>query len=347
MEPSRQNLVRGSLALMALILWIVLGMWPEPPSPPASMPPTPTLAVTVDDLPFNPRFTPIEDQRRWTAKLLWVFRMHQVPAIGFVNEIGVMDERRILRPERDAGVPGDAQPVPERVAVLKSWLDARMDLGNHTYSHPDLHHVPLDDYLAEIETGDEVTAKLLAERGQVPRFFRHPFLHTGRDLETKRAVENFLEIQGYRVAPVTHDNSEWIFALAYRRALEAGNDELAERIGAAYGPYMIDKLEFFERNSRDLFDREIPQVLLIHMNRLNADHFGALAQAIRERGYRFVSLETALEDPAYASKDTYTGPAGITWLHRWALTRGVPKSFFQGEPEAPAFVLEAAGMDSE
>lgn len=315
----------------AFLAWAVVGIALAGPAL-AGDPPPRTLAVTVDDLPFNPRSVPLADQKRWTDRLLQTFRKHEVPAIGFVNEVGVMD---------------DGQPVPERVALLEAWLEAAMELGNHTYSHPDLHRVPLKDFLREIDAGDRVTARLLAERDQAPRFFRHPFLHTGRDLKTKRAVESFLQDRGYRVAPVTHDNSEWIFALAYRRALEAGDDALADRIGAAYVPYMCDKLEFFERNSRDLFGREIPQILLIHANRLNADHFGALARAIRDRGYRFVSLETALEDPAYDSEDTYAGPAGLTWLHRWALTRGVPKSFFQGEPEAPSFVLEAAGMDSE
>lgn len=294
--------------------------------------PTRTLAVTVDDLPFNPRSVSLAEQKRWTDKLLDTFRKHDIPAIGFVNEVGVMEK---------------GEPVPERVALLEAWLEAGMELGNHTYSHPNLHGVSLEQYLDEIDRGDEVTAKLLAERGEAPRYFRHPYLRTGRDLKTKHAVEEFLDEHGYRVAPVTHDNSEWIFALAYRRALEADDEKLAERIGSAYVPYMMDKLEFFERNSRDLFDREIPQILLIHANRLNADYFGPLAEAIHERGYRFVSLETALEDPAFESKDTYTGPAGLTWIHRWALTRDVPKSFFRGEPETPSFVMDAAGMDSE
>lgn len=43
----------------------------------------------------------------------------------------------------------------------------------------------------------------------------------------------------------------------------------------------------------------------------------------------------ALADPAYASPDTYPGPGGITWLHRWAITRGVDRAVFAGEPEAP------------
>jgi hypothetical protein len=32
----------------------------------------------------------------------------------------------------------------------------------------------------------------------------------------------------------------------------------------------------------------------------------------------------------------------MTWLHRWAITRGVGKGFFAGEPDVPAFVAKAA-----
>lgn len=60
------------------------------------------------------------------------------------------------------------------------------------------------------------------------------------------------------------------------------------------------------------------------------------------RGYRFITLERALEDPAYRSLDTFVGPSGITWLHRWALTQKMQKTFYAGEPEVPAFVAEAA-----
>ena len=56
------------------------------------------------------------------------------------------------------------------------------------------------------------------------------------------------------------------------------------------------------------------------------------------RGYAFVRLEQALEDPAYASADTYTGPAGITWLHRWAMTQGKRGAIFAGEPTVPDWV---------
>jgi hypothetical protein len=38
--------------------------------------------------------------------------------------------------------------------------------------------------------GETITRALLKERGQAPRFFRHPFLNVGADLETRRALKH-------------------------------------------------------------------------------------------------------------------------------------------------------------
>jgi len=69
-----------------------------------------------------------------------------------------------------------------------------------------------------------------------------------------------------------------------------------------------------------------------------------LVESLRQRGYRFIDQDTALKDPAYASEDTYTGPGGLTWLHRWAITRDVDRSLFQGEPTTASWVQEVAGI---
>lgn len=339
--------MRRSLALSLLLPSLFLGSGTDTTSGEAAASarevPTRRMAVTFDDLPLGyASDSSYEMQREVTDKLLAHLADHRVPAIGFVNE-----EKLYEGPGPEEG----GEPALRRVALLQRWLDAGHALGNHTYSHPDLHRIQLEDFQRNVLRGERVLRSFVAERGGErdgePLFFRHPFLHTGRSLETRNALEMFLEEHGYRVAPVTVDNSEWIFALAYDRARTAGDGKLARRVAAAYVPYMEAKVAFFERNSRELFDREIPQVLLVHANRLNADHFGALAERLAARGYRFIALEKALEDPAYDSPDTYTGPAGLTWLHRWALTRGVEKTFFHGEPVPPGFVLEAAGVESE
>jgi peptidoglycan/xylan/chitin deacetylase (PgdA/CDA1 family) len=291
-----------------------------------------TVAVTIDDLPVNSLRNDLRTQATITRKLLQAVKSHQVPAIGFVNESKLVD---------------NGQRDQRRVALLQMWLDAGLELGNHTYSHPDINRVPLDTFKQDVIRGEEVTSGLLKSKGGTLRYFRHPFLHAGNTLETKRDFEKFLVGRGYRIAPVTIDNSEWIFARAYENALRRGDKQMAKRVADAYIPYMDQKFAYFEQQSMALFGYEMKQTLLIHANALNADHFDRLAKMIEKRGYKFISLDEALTDKAYTSPDDYAGNSGITWIHRWAITAGKNDEFFRGEPRTPDFVLKEAGIAAE
>jgi len=279
------------------------------------------VAITIDDLPTVSRnFTSAADRERLTTTLVGALVRHHVPAIGFVNEgklyhAGTLDERE--------------------VALLRQWARAGLELGNHTYSHADLHTVDIDTYLNDITRGDDVTRRVMAEVGRTPHFFRHPFLHTGRALAVRARVDSLLAEGGYRVAPVTIDNSDYIFAAAYDDALARRDSAEVKRVATQYVAYMDTVFGFYEAQSRTIVGREIPQALLIHASFLNANMFDALARMMERRGYGFASLEEVLSDSAYKSADMYVGPAGITWLHRWALTRGMPGATFSGEPEVP------------
>ena len=215
------------------------------------------------------------------------------------------------------------------------WLDAGHELGNHSFSHWDLNDTPLARYQADVIRGETVTAGLLGKRDKRLRYFRHPFLHAGKDVETKTAFETFLGARGYRIAPVTIDNQEWVFAEVYARAIEAHDVATAERVVAAYITHMEEVFDFFERRSVEVVGYEIRQVLLLHSNQLNADHFDRLVGMMRRRGYAFITLDEALTDPAYRLPDTYAGPEGLSWLHRWASSKGMT---MKREPREPEFI---------
>lgn len=292
----------------------------------AAQQPVRTVAVTFDDLPtVNITETGDMARREMTTNLLATLTERRIPTIGFVNESQLYQGGSII----------DA-----RVDLLRLWLAAGFELGNHSYSHPDLHRVPLDEFQADVIRGEVVTRELLADTDSGPRYFRHPFLHTGTDLVTKTSFEGFLAEHDYRVAPVSIDNSEWIFARAYILALRAGDTRTADRIGRDYVEYMLEMFAFYEDQSQQLFGRNISHVLLVHANELNSKWFGPLADRLSGIGYDFITLDEALEDPAYSSEDTFTGPGGITWLHRWAITRKVDPAIFQGEPRTPDYVLK-------
>jgi peptidoglycan/xylan/chitin deacetylase (PgdA/CDA1 family) len=282
------------------------------------------VAVTFDDLPITGEGGRTAGQSVLdnSRKIVATLTSNKIPAVGFVNERGL----------QGAGAEREL-----RVAALRAWTEAGLELGNHTYSHKSLYNTPLAEFQEDVVRGEPVTRSLLAERGRKLRYFRHPFLNTGRTLDAKRDFERFLAGRGYRVAPVTHDNMEWVFAQEYARALAAGDAEKARRVAAEYVPYMERLFEFYEKLSVELFGREIPQVLLVHANRLNGDHFRAVVEMMRRRGYEFVTLDEALKDKAYEHRDAYVGPVGISWLQRWLVTRG---GEFRKEPYLPEYMRQ-------
>ena len=298
------------------------------PAAPSPAQPARRVAITIDDLPTVSRnFRSDADHARVTRQLVAALERHRVPAIGFVNEGKLYRDGKLHGPE---------------VELLRQWTRAGLELGNHTHSHLDLHVADLQEYLDGVTRGDSITRAVLADAGRVPRYFRHPFLHTGRSLEARARVDSVLVRHGYRVAPVTVDNSDYVFAAAYDNALARRDSADAARIATQYVAYMDRVFAYYEAQSRAIVGREIPQVLLIHANLLNADRFDELARMIGRRGYAFVSLDEALADSAYRSADAYVGPAGITWLHRWAITRGARRAVFAGEPAVPADIAAAA-----
>src|SRR5690606_22970894 len=155
------------------------------------------------------------------------------------------------------------------------------------------------------------------------RYFRHPFLRTGETEAKKAALAAALDARGYTVAPVTLDSDEWVFAAAYGRAVAEGDTVTARRIRDTYLGWFDDVVAHYEGWSREVVGHEPPQVLLLHANRLNADTLGDLIGLFERRGYRFVSLDAALADPAYARPDPFVGRYGSSWLHRWARGQGM------------------------
>src|SRR5215213_6852826 len=166
------------------------------------------IAVTIDDLPVVSTRKDLKNRQEITRKLLAHITKAKVPASGFVNE-----NKLYTNGQRD-----EAQ-----VDLLRAWLNANLELGNHTFSHVNIANVPLEKYQEEILKGEIVTKELLAAKGLKPRFFRHPFLWTGLSLETKNDLGKFLNEHGYRIAPVTIDNSDWIFSSAYDKAFDKGD----------------------------------------------------------------------------------------------------------------------------
>ena len=250
------------------------------------------IAITFDDLPGT-SFAGHE-------KLIAALRKHHAPAIGFVNS--------------------DQRSKEEVTSVIHLWLRNGLSIGNHTAHHVDLDKVTREEFERDVIAGESVLPD--------HKWFRYPYLHTGTSKEVRDGVARFLARRGYRNAVVTLNSDEFLYNKAYAAAHDTAHEQ---RIAAAYLEFMESIVAFFEKRTNEVVGHPIPQVLLLHASALAADHLDGLLNMLERRGYRFITLEEAMRDPAYALPDGYIGARGLSWIHRWGLAKGMRVVM---EPEA-------------
>jgi peptidoglycan/xylan/chitin deacetylase (PgdA/CDA1 family) len=275
------------------------------------------VALTFDDLPSMQLGDSTDYARTTTLRLLKGLRRQRLPAIGFV----VGD--KLEGPDRRA-----------REALLKAWLRAGHPLGNHTYDHESLNKTPLAEYIRNVERNEAVLRPLRSRKVPKVVWFRHPYLETGATVAIKHGFESWLEAHGYRVAPVTLENSDWMFALPYDDAVLRHDAAGARRIRRAYVRYTAAAVPWYRKAARQLLGRRPSLVFLLHATRLNADAMDDLARILRRNGLKPVSLERAMRDPAYAIPDDRPDQAGDEWLSRWSelLRKPLPWASFPNPP---------------
>jgi hypothetical protein len=198
-----------------------------------------------------------------------------------------------------------------------------------------LNRTPVADYEQDILKAEAVLRPVVEARGRKLEFFRYPMLHAGSTAESKRAIQEFLAGRGYRNAPVTFDNSDYMFAALYTRPA------FRARVTREYVPYLESVVAFFERRSVEVAGREFPQIMLLHASELNSRMMPDILGMFRRRGYRFIGLGEALRDAAYGLPEDYVGAGGFSWIHRWSMTKGMPN---KGEPDEPAWVRGGFGQ---
>jgi hypothetical protein len=126
----------------------------------------------------------------------------------------------------------------------------------------------------------------------------------------------------------------------YDRAMSSKDEASGDRVMAEYLTATEERIGFCESLAVDTFGRDIPQVLLIHVNRLNADAMPELLRRLKARGYSWVSLADATKDAAYSTRDDYIGSIGPSWLHRWRIALGKPDRL-RDEPDPPEWIMRA------
>jgi peptidoglycan/xylan/chitin deacetylase (PgdA/CDA1 family) len=264
------------------------------------------VAITFDDLGAG-WCKALACQVAISGRIVNALKAQGIPAVAFVNEGGLY-------------VKGE---VDSRIGLLRDWLDAGLELGNHTFSHVGIDSVSLPQYEEDVIRGETVTRMLMVEKGRPLRYFE--------------GLGAFLRNRGYTVAPVTVDTQDYMLAAVYADAKHRGDVALQDRVLGAYRAYLQQNFSFHERLAIEVLGRDMKHVILLHVNHLNADLIEELLAMLRSRRYAFMALEGALQDPAY-SRPEPTTRKGRSWIQRWILAEGGEA---RPEPREPPWVTEA------
>jgi peptidoglycan/xylan/chitin deacetylase (PgdA/CDA1 family) len=281
------------------------------------------VALTFDDVPGLSLVDSATYWRRTNDELIHGLRARHLPAAAFV--IG----DKLEEPDR-----------AEKYALARAWVDAGFTIGNHTYSHGSLNKLGADAYIADTARDDAELRPLMKASGKAPVWFRHPYLETGATLDDKHRFESWLTAHGYRVAPVTVENSDWMFALAYDEAVMRHDGRAARRIRTEYLDFTDKAVAWYREAALSLLGRRPDLIFLLHDTRLNADTLGELVGILKRNQLTVESLDQAMADPAYKISDDFADPSGDEWLSRWAVTlnKELPWADF---PEPPADIAAA------
>lgn len=253
----------------------------------------PEIAITIDDPPVHAPFPPGITANQVNDQMVAALKAAGVPAIGFVNGIGV-------------------EQHPETIQALRDWRAAGFVLGNHTWSHPHLSQLTLAQFEEELRKGEPMLAKLDGDMDW--RWFRYPFLDEGKDEAQRMAARQILARHGYKVADVTIGFGDWAFTGAWARCNAAGNAASVAELERMYLEAATESMHVAQGTAHALYGRDIPYVLLMHVSAMSAHMMPKVIQLYRDAGFRFVSIQQAESDPIYrADTDLSLPPRTPDW----------------------------------
>lgn len=256
------------------------------------------VAITIDDL-VNTR---LYEELDYNAPLLDKINELQIPVAIFINPVNIYYRDSIVK----------------NFELFDRWVSNDLvTLGNHTYNHPRYSEVGFPDFVLNIEKAEHIIEPHAKRYNKDLKYFRFPYNDLGSDTASNEMIKAYLESKDYVLTPHTVESSDWMFNFVYRHYLSEGDTLAAKEIAEDYIATTIDYFRYYDSVTVDKYDRPIKHIYLCHDNKLHADYFGELIQAIRDEGYSFITLEEAMQDEIYQSTDYFYLKWGISWVYRW------------------------------
>jgi feruloyl esterase len=239
----------------------------------------PQVALTFDDLPSHGPLPPGMTRVDVATSILGTLREWKAPRVyGFVNG-------KLMEAE-----PRDAD-------VLTLWTDAGYPLGNHAYSHMDLHTNTAEAFQADIAANEPVLRKFMPTGDW--HWLRYPYLREGDTPDKHKAVASYLDQHGYKIAQVTLSFGDYAWNAPYVRCAAKNDTQGIEELKASYLKAAEDSLRVGQEMSQSIFGRDIKHVMLLHIGSFETVMLPKLMELLKAKGFTLIPLDEAESDAAY------------------------------------------------
>ncbi len=171
---------------------------------------------------------------------------------------------------------------------LKNLAEAGHIIANHTYSHPMLSKITVDEFMSDVEK-NHMMIELLP--GFKP-YFRYPYLDMGGREKQLASMKRLSEL-GYTNAYVTLTTHDW-YLNAILLSAQRNNQKIDyDAFGTAYVNTIVDCAEYIA-NQYDISGMQQPaHILLLHANDVNALYLGKMIETFRKKGWEIIGVDDA------------------------------------------------------
>jgi peptidoglycan/xylan/chitin deacetylase (PgdA/CDA1 family) len=241
----------------------------------------PRMALTFDDLPNHGPLPPGTTRLDVAKSIIGTLKARNTPPVyGFINA-------------------KQLETSPADVEVLRLWREAGFPLGNHTFSHMDLHVNTPEDFERDVVANETTLQSLMAERDW--HWFRYPYLREGNTPGKYRAVQGMLARHGYRVAQVTLSFDDYAYNDPYARCLARNDRDGLAWLEQSYRERAAASIVRGRDASRIWFGRDIDHVMLLHIGAFEMVMLPRLLEIIEQQGFALTTLEEAQKDAVYGT----------------------------------------------
>src|SRR5699024_10112286 len=130
-------------------------------------------------------------------------------------------------------------------------------------------------------------------------WLRYPYLAEGDRVLKHDNARTFLADHHYRIAPVSLSFDDYLWNGPYARCASRSDTATIAQMETAWIAAADSSLTYYRDLSHQLYGRDIPYVLLMHIGAFDARMLPRLLALYKQRGVKLITLEEAIADPFY------------------------------------------------